>query len=273
MLKSIGVWAFDPQQELVDTFAQARAAGFNGIELAIAEDGPITPASTREECEKIAGQVQDAGLKVAGLASGMGWSCPVAANDSETRKRAVENTAASLHVAKWLGTDAILLVPGTVGDDAEKHHVSYREAMDNTRDSLEKLKSVAEETGTKIGIENVWNKFLLSPLETRDFIDSFGSDQIGAYFDVGNVILTGYPEEWIEILEHRIVRVHLKDFKREVGTLDGFCDLLEGDVNYPAVMKALRKVNYDGPVIAEFFGVDDAAIRKISRAIDDILKM
>lgn len=273
MLKSIGVWAFDPQQELTDTFKQARAAGFDGIELAIAEDGPITPASTREECETIAGQVQDAGLQVAGLASGMGWSCPIAANNSETRKRAVENTAASLHVAKWLGAGAILLVPGTVGDDASKHHVSYQQAMDNTRDSLEQFKSVAEETGTKIGLENVWNKFLLSPLETRDFIDSFGTDKIGAYFDVGNVILTGYPEQWIEILEHRIVRVHFKDFKREVGTLDGFCDLLEGDVNYPAVMEALREVGYDGPVIAEFFNESDKAIRKVSRAIDDILKM
>jgi L-ribulose-5-phosphate 3-epimerase len=119
----------------------------------------------------------------------------------------------------------------------------------------------------------VWNKFLLSPLETRDFIDSFGSDKIGSYFDVGNVILTGYAEQWIEILGHRIVRIHLKDFKREVGTLAGFCDLLEGDVNFPEVMKALRKIGYSGPLTAEFFGENDESIRKISRAMDDIVKM
>ena len=185
MIKSINVWAFDAEQPLTQTFAQARAAGFDGIEVAIAESGPITPASTREECEAIAAAARDANLQVVGLASGMGWSCPIAASDAKTRALAVENTAKSLHIAKWLGTDAILLVPGTVGDNRAAHHVSYDEAMENTRASLHELLPTARETGVSIGLENVWNKFLLSPLETRDFIDSFGDDKIGCVFRRG----------------------------------------------------------------------------------------
>ena len=125
---------------------------------------------------------------------------------------------------------------------------------------------------TRKRIENVWNRFLLSPLEFRDFLDKVGSDYVGCYFDVGNVILTGYPEQWVKILGSRIKRVHLKDFKKSVGTLDGFCDLLDGDVDYAAVMVALRDTGYDGPVTAEYFDCE-ADLPKISAAIDRILQM
>jgi hexulose-6-phosphate isomerase len=126
--------------------------------------------------------------------------------------------------------------------------------------------------GVAIGVENVWNKFLLSPLEMRDFLDKIASENVACYFDVGNVVLTGYPEQWIDILGHRIKRVHLKDFKRSVGTLDGFCDLLDGDVDYAAVMAALRRVGYDGPLTAEFFNCE-GKLEQLSSAMDRILAM
>ncbi len=107
----------------------------------------------------------------------------------------------------------------------------------------------------------------------RDFIDGFESDRVGAYLDVGNMILFGYAEDWIRILGERICSVHFKDFKRCVGTLDGFCDLLEGDVNYPAVMEGLKREGYDGPCVAEFFDLDAAALDKLSAAMDEILAM
>jgi L-ribulose-5-phosphate 3-epimerase len=102
------------------------------------------------------------------------------------------------------------------------------------------------------------------------FIDDVGSERVGSYFDVGNVILTGFPEDWIHILEGRIVRVHFKDFKRDVGNLSGFCDLLDGDVDFPAVMDALGTVGYNGPVTAEFFDCE-GDLPKISAAMDKIL--
>jgi hexulose-6-phosphate isomerase len=123
-----------------------------------------------------------------------------------------------------------------------------------------------------ICIENVWNKFLLSPLEMRDFIDSFNSQMIGAYFDVGNVLLMGYPDQWIRILGKRIKRVHVKDFKLSVGTAEGFVDLLEGDVDFEAVKKALADVGYDGYVTAELLPFEPGRPEKTAQAMKNIFK-
>ena len=109
----------------------------------------------------------------------------------------------------------------------------------------------AAENNIVIGIENVWNKFLLSPLEYRDFIDQVGSPNVGSYFDVGNVLLTGYPEQWIRILGSRIKKVHFKDYRINPGGINAFVDLLAGDVDYPAVMRALRDIDYNDYCTAE----------------------
>ncbi|RPJ45010.1 MAG: sugar phosphate isomerase/epimerase, partial [Chloroflexi bacterium] len=126
--------------------------------------------------------------------------------------------------------------------------------------------------GVTICIENVWNKFLLSPLEMKGFIDSFGSPCVGSYFDVGNVLLTGYPDQWIRILGPRIRRVHIKDFKKSVGTAAGFCDLLEGDVDFDAVKKALSGIQYSGYVTAEIIPYVPGGPQKTARAMKKIFK-
>ncbi len=272
MIKSISHWAFSPARPLPEVFQMAREAGFQAVELTIAEGGPITPQTTSEQCAEIVAAAGNVGVQLSSLASGFGWNFPVTCEDEVIRKRGIELTAASLRIARDLGLDAILMVPGGVGADfipgfrGAPYDVAYKNALA----ALNQLKSVAEETGVSLGVENVWNKFLLSPLETRDFLDAVGSSHVGAYFDVGNVVSNGYPEQWIRILGSRIKRVHLKDFKREVGTLAGFCDLLDGDTDYPAVMTALREIGYDGFVTAEFFDVE-ADLPKISAAIDRIL--
>jgi hexulose-6-phosphate isomerase len=128
-----------------------------------------------------------------------------------------------------------------------------------------------------LGIENVWNKFLLSPLEMRDFIDSFQSEWVGSYLDVGNALATGYPEHWIRILSHRIKRVHFKDYRRAVGSVAGFVDLLSGDVHWPAVMRELRAIGYSGWIAAEmippvpFYKYSpEVLIQNTARAMDAI---
>ena len=117
-----------------------------------------------------------------------------------------------------------------------------------------------------------WNKFLLSPLEMRDFIDSFNSDFVGSYFDVGNVLLTGYPEQWIRILGKRMKRVHIKDFKKSTGTVEGFVDLLEGDVDFDGVKKALADISYDGYVTAEMLPYQPGRPEKTAAAMKKIFK-
>ncbi len=111
---------------------------------------------------------------------------------------------------------------------------------------------LAESLGVCLGIENVWNKFLLSPVEMRDFIDECESPMVGAYVDTGNVMAYGFPEQYLRILGRRVCKIHAKDFRVSAGNMDGFVMLLEGDVNWPAVMAALRDIGYDGPLTAEY---------------------
>ena len=153
--------------------------------------------------------------------------------------------------------------------------VDYQTAYDRSLESLNELKCVAEELQIQIGLENVWNKFLLSPMEMKDFIDKIGSEYVGSYLDVGNTVYCGYPEDWVRILGKRIRKVHFKDYRRQAGGLHGFVDLLAGDVNYPEVMKAFREIGYDGWVSAEMIPAykyhTETLIYNTSRAMDAIL--
>lgn len=274
MIKGISAWVFGPQRPLLEVFQMARESGFEAVEVAIDESGPITPDSSRDDCRRIIEQAQEGGVRLSSLASGLGWRYPLSCGDEDTRQRGLELTKAALRVASWLEVDAILLVPGGVGADfiPDFKGASYDVAYDNVLSALRELAPVAEEYGVSIGVENVWNKFLLSPLEFRDLLDTVNSPRVGCYFDVGNVLLTGYAEQWIRILGQRIVRVHFKDFQKSVGTLDGFCDLLAGDVDYPEVMKALREIGYDCFVTPEYFNAE-ADLPQISAAVDTILAM
>jgi hexulose-6-phosphate isomerase len=278
MIKSISAWAFEPSRPAEEVFQLAKSLGFEAIELALGAPGglsyQVTPESTEADCAKVREQVEAAGLKVASLCTGDGWRLRLTSSDEDLRRQAIEATKKQLKIAQWLGAPATLCVPGGVGADFIDGFTvtGYDAAYDNALSALQELKPVAEETGVALGVENVWNKFLLSPLEFRDFLDKVGSPKIGCYFDTGNVVLTGYPEQWVSILGSRITRVHFKDFKKSVGTIDGFCDLLDGDVDYPAVMAALRGIGYDGPVTAEFFNCE-ADLPKISAAMDKILAL
>jgi hexulose-6-phosphate isomerase len=274
MLKSISAWAFDSKRPLNEVFKMAKDNGFEGVEVAIAEDGELTPESTLDDCERIAESAQHNGLQLASLASGLGWKYHLTSADESNRQKAIEVTSKSLQIAKWLGVDAILSVPGGVGSSFNSAfgHTPYNVAYDNALKSLKELAPVAEETGVAIGVENVWNMFLLSPIEMREFIDKVGSKDVGVYFDVGNNIYSGFAQDWIHILGSRIKRIHFKDYKHGHAGLEGFVDLLAGDVDWPETMKALREVGYNGPVTSEFFECE-GDLSKISAAMDKILAM
>ncbi|MCX7824458.1 MAG: sugar phosphate isomerase/epimerase, partial [Verrucomicrobiae bacterium] len=143
-------------------------------------------------------------------------------------------------------------------------------------DALHRCARVAEKHKVTLCLENVWNKFLLSPLEMREFIDKLGSDCVGAYFDVGNVVLYGYPQDWIRTLGKRIVRVHIKDFKPVIGNINGFCNLLDGDVNWKAVMAELRALRYDGLCTVEvpaYRQSPEGCLRDWSSKLDQIFAL
>jgi L-ribulose-5-phosphate 3-epimerase len=253
MKKGINIWSFPGGADLSECMKLAKDAGFEGIEPALNENGPLSLESKEDDIRDIRKRAEDLGIALTSLASGLYWSYPFTSHRPEIRGKAQQIARKQLEFAAILGVDTILVVPGAVGVDfiPDAEVVPYDVAYDRALEAIAKLSEEAKALKVSIGIENVWNKFLLSPLEMRDFIDKINSEYVGAYLDVGNVLYAGYPEHWISILNKRIKKVHFKDYRREAGGLSGFVDLLAGDVNYPAVVKALQEIGYDGFVIAE----------------------
>lgn len=250
-------WMFEGGLEATvpvrDAMEQAKRLGFDSIELCIAGTGVLTHKTTQAQCEEIVRMSRDIGIEISSLASGESWGCSPTSDDPAVREKIADFTKRALQVAAWLGTDAYLLVPGAVDVFflPEGDVVPYDVCYDRAKEFVAGLIATAEATGVTLCIENVWNKFLLSPLEMRDFIDGFGSPFVGSYFDIGNVLLFGYPDQWIRILGERIKRVHVKDFDKRIGTAEGFVDLLEGSVPFKEVTRALAEIGYDGYATAE----------------------
>jgi hexulose-6-phosphate isomerase len=260
-----------------DALAQATAAGFAGLELCVAPDGVLTPQTSQAGCQAIRNQIDASGLVVETLASGMSWAWNPTSNDAAVREKAIQAHAGALERAAWLGTRAMLFVPGVVTSPiAPSEIIRYDVAIQRARHAVTQLLDVAERVGIDLCLENVWNGLFCSPLEFAEFVDSFGSDRVGVYLDVGNLLrYHQYPPHWIELLGRRIKRVHVKGFREEFGW-DGhysFCDLGEGDVPWEATMAALRDVGYDGTLVAEMLPYSDGLLQRTSAAMDKILNI
>ncbi|MFD2115736.1 sugar phosphate isomerase/epimerase family protein [Paenibacillus yanchengensis] len=277
MKKGINIWSFQDGKSIKDCITVAKDAGFDGIELALNETGELSLEATDAEINEIKARLEDADLELAGLATGLYWDYPMTSDDENKRNKGIDICKKQIEIAGALGVDAILVIPGAVGVDfiPGAEVINYEVAYERASEAIESLVPYAESAGVAIAIENVWNKFLLSPLEMRQFIDQFKSDFVGSYFDVGNVTFSGYPEHWIEVLGSRIKRVHFKDYRRTAGGLHGFVDLLAGDVDYPLVAQTLQKVGYNNYVTAEmipnYTHYTDQMIYNTSGAMDAIL--
>lgn len=248
MKKALNQWCFPKGTDLETIFQLCEMYSYDGVELNLEDAGElgITLASSERDLLSIRKNADAHGLELKSLSTGLYWNTPLTHPDEEKRKIAQRILKRQLEVANLLEMDAVLVVPGLV--DAQ---TSYATAYKRSFDSISELVPVAESYGVKIAVENVWNKFLLSPLEMRSFIDSFGSAAVGAYFDIGNVLQFGYPEHWIEILKHRIVKVHVKDFSTQVGNIQGFVPLLAGDINWASVKQSLDDISYNDYITAE----------------------
>lgn len=277
MKKGINIWSFKEGTPIGECIRLAKQAGFDGIELSLNETGELGLQTSDKEIRSIQAQLADAGLGIAGLATGLYWSYSMTSSTADVRTKAIDICKKQLEVASALGVDAILVIPGAVGVDfiPGAEVVDYDRAYERALEAIAELVPFAASAGVSIAIENVWNKFLLSPLEMRSFIDEFRSPFVGSYFDVGNVLYSGYPEHWIRILSHRIKKVHFKDYRRQAGGLHGFVDLLAGDVKYPAVMKELTLIGYNNYVTAEmippYVNYSEQIIFNTSSSMDAIL--
>jgi L-ribulose-5-phosphate 3-epimerase len=280
MIKTISYWSIAGGLEgkcpVADAMAQAKAAGFAGIELAIAESGVLTPNTDQATCAAYRKSAQQHGLALETLASGMSWGCSPTHPNEQVRRKSIQLHREALERAAWLGCRSLLFVPGAIiiPWDGSYPPVPYEQAVAWARQASDELAKTAEDVGVELCVENVWNGLFYSPLEFRDFIDSIGSPAVGIYFDAGNVLgYHQYPQHWIEILGARIRRVHVKDFQRQVGGLSGFCGLLEGDMPWEETMRALRAIGYDRTIVAEMIPPADGLLRRTSAAMDTILAL
>ncbi len=255
--KAINYWVlggFDGEKSAFQAIDDAKEMGLDGIELTYGDC--LKEDITEEACKTLVtyAEKQEIGLRT--LASGFYWGCSLGSDDPLEREKAISFTENYIKTASRLHVDRILVIPGAVDVawDASRPVTSYKNVWENSTNSLKRVLAIAREYKVTICLENVWNKFLLSPMEFKYFLDQFDSDFIGIYFDVGNAVVNGYPEQWIEILKDRIKAIHIKNFSRDDcgGTLHGFGDdLLVGDVNFTNIIKALDKIHYTGPITAE----------------------
>ena len=247
----------------------ARATGFDAVELGNLNDrGTVTPSMTDDQVRDLL-PLFAATVPAHGMFAGDAWNVPLTAPDPAVRQRGLDLMYRSVDVAVLLGMRSLLIVPGIVNDD-----VAYDQAYAWAQEALRKLGERAKGSGLLLGIENVGNKMLLSPLEVVRFLDEIGDPTVGTYFDVGNILGTGYPDQWIRILGPRVQRIHVKD--RKAGPTGGAMPLLAGDVPWDRVMRELHAIGYESYLTAEigtfkYHGAELAA--QISRSLDLLIGM
>ena len=248
---------------VMDKFKAMKEAGFEGVEAA----GGLN----RDE---VVEAYKANGLEAASVCCHTHWKETLTHPDAATRKTGIEGVLTTLRDAKAYGAGSILVVPGVVNAE-----VDYATAWKRSQESIRECIPLAKELEVRISIENVWNNFILSPLEMARFVDEFDSPWVGAHFDIGNVYRYGWPEQWIHILGKRINRLHFKEFDSEKmnkqGLYAGFdCDFLEGKNNWPAIMHALDDVGYTGWCIAEQrMGINPTDVKKLTDAMGRMFEM
>ena len=240
-----------------EKFKVAKKCGFEGIEL----NSPIADLNAAAQLGKLA---KEAGVPVHSIVYG-GWGAPFSDPDPKVIDKGLAGMETALRSAKAVGANAVLLVPAVLNED-----IGYGQAYKRSQEHIRKLLPLAEELKVIIAVENVWNKFLLSPLEFARYVDEFENPWLKAYIDVGNMILFGYAQDWIRTIGKRIVKIHLKDFKRKGYE---WTNLLDGDVNWKQVRLALGEIGYDGFLTPELRGGDEEYLTDLSKRIDKVIAM
>ena len=259
--KAVQIYMLPKELSYADRFKLAGDVGFEGVEGQTMEDPKVA-----EEIKKAS---EDAKVPIHSVMNMAHWDNPLSSNDPAVVKKSLDGMRTSLHNAKLWGAETVLLVPAVVNPET-----SYQDAWTRSQKNIRTLIPLAEELKVIMAIEEVWNKFLLSPLEMAKYVDEFKSPWIKQYFDVGNVVLYGYPQDWIHTIGKRIAKVHLKDFKMGKGwspVTAQFVNLGDGDIDWAAVRKAFADVGYTGWATTELEGGDEAYLRDVVKRVDKLV--
>jgi hexulose-6-phosphate isomerase len=252
MKTAVSFFTFEEKVDFREAMEQSKKAGYDGVEPILSETGALNMKTPEKEIRDMRAMAEDMGLEISSVGAWNLWTTNLVSDDPKTASYARDIIKKQLDSAAILGADTILVIPGYVGTPFAPGVVPYDVAYERSQEAISSLAKHAASVRVSIGVENVWNKFLLSPLEMRRFVDEIDSEYVGVYFDVGNIIYIGYPEQWIRILGDRIKKLHFCDCRFDGCGLSMFVDLLEGDVDFEAVMHAARDIGYDDWAIVEF---------------------
>lgn len=263
--KGVSYYMIKEELSLLDKFKLVKDLGFDGVEI---------NSPDNFDFKELINARDKTGIEIPSTVNKDHWAKSLSDANPSVRQFTIDSIAKSLQETKELGGDTVLVVPGVVNDK-----VSYKQAYDNALDSIRKLIPYVEKTGVKIGIENVWNNFILSPLEAKTFLDTIDHPLIGWYFDIGNVLRYGWPEHWIEVLGQRIVKLHAKEFSREKMNNEGLgkgfnVELLAGDIDWKLVMKMVRDIGYKGEwITSELGGGNKGYLEKVADQMNKIVSL
>ena len=279
MIKGISYLSFENglsnNESIESALSQTKNNGFDALELSVSSEGVINTNTSKAECELIRKKIEDSGVFVDSIATGMSWGMSPTSNDKSIREKSIRLHQDALKVSNYLDCKALLFVPGVVKSPISTDIVRYDRALDRLREAINQMLPIAEDLNVDLCMENVWNGFFYSPIELRDFVDSFDSDRLGVYLDIGNLI--GYqqhPPHWIELLNSRIKRVQIKDFQENFDWTGSFsfCDIGAGDVPWKETIAALEAIQYKSTIIAEMLPWDETILSRTSAAMDQLFK-
>ena len=277
MIKGISYLSFENglsnNESIESALSQTKKNGFDALELSVSSEGVINTNTSKGECEIIRKKIDDSGIFVDSIATGMSWGVSPTSNDRSIREKSIKLHQDALKVASFLDCKALLFVPGVVKSPISPDIVRYDKALDRLREAINQMLPIAEDLNVDLCMENVWNGFFYSPIELRDFVDSFDSDRLGVYLDIGNLIgYQQYPPHWVELLNSRIKRVQIKDFQENFDWTGSFsfCDIGAGDVPWKETIAALNAIQYKSTIIAEMLPWDETILSRTSAAMDQL---
>lgn len=268
MILALNAWTFPKDMPVAEQIRATAAAGFSGIELTIGVDGPLCFSRSTTEDTPVREIARDCGIQVTSLASGTFFQANFASKDAQLRQTAIDRTRWMLDHAVAFAAKSVVVIPAVVGRATDASpQVGYAEAYRWSLEALHQLAPEAESRAVTIAVENVWNRFLLSPMEAADFVDRVNSPCVGWCLDTGNILPFGYPQDWVANLGGRLAHLHVKDYDLSKPGREGFVGLGQGNVDWDAVRDELVDAGYGGPAVYEGAGEPANILERMRRLL------
>jgi hexulose-6-phosphate isomerase len=281
--KSINRWAFSSNLTVEECVLMAKKHGFDGIELNLEQKGDFSLDTSHEEMQRIRSLCKKNNLEISSICSLLFWKFPITSGEKHIREKGIEVVQKMIDSAAELGVQTILVVPGMVHADPPLDFgnppVRYIDAYNRALSVIKELADYAKPKDVIIGLENVYyNKFLITQMEYKRFIEDVHRENVKLYFDTGNTMLCGFPEDWIEYLADYICSIHVKDFDKNINTLYGWKNIFEGHINWDKVVAALKKIGYKDylvgePSLSPFLYQQEELIKTTSSALERLREM